>query len=172
MGPGLGEFLSGLVNHVRSTYLDRNGIAVYRTMSCRIKLPMPHIHNFSFFACQLQSKYEPLELRHLKVYQSTWGWRCPSENFETLGVLRYILGPSEACTFYAVSLYCHWIFSVLVGTLKVEILEKSMYSHVLSQGESWTHEQNLDVHSEYEYHQVCIAVRLTYWVSKNDWNRI
>ena len=27
--PGPGEFLSALVNHVRSTYLNRNSIAVY-----------------------------------------------------------------------------------------------------------------------------------------------
>ena len=40
-GPGPGEFLSALVNHARSTYLNRNGVAVYRIMSCRIKLPMP-----------------------------------------------------------------------------------------------------------------------------------
>ena len=29
MGPGPGEFLSALVNHVRSTYLNCNSIAVY-----------------------------------------------------------------------------------------------------------------------------------------------
>ena len=40
-GPGPGEFLSALVNHARSTYLNRNSVAVYGIMSCRIKLPMP-----------------------------------------------------------------------------------------------------------------------------------
>ena len=42
-GPGPGEFLSALVNHVRSTYLNHNSVAacIYRIMSCRIKLPMP-----------------------------------------------------------------------------------------------------------------------------------
>ena len=40
-GPGPGEFLSALVNYARSTYLNRNSVAVYRIMSCRIKLPMP-----------------------------------------------------------------------------------------------------------------------------------
>ena len=28
-GPGPGEFLSALVNHARSTYLNRNSVAVY-----------------------------------------------------------------------------------------------------------------------------------------------
>ena len=39
--PGPGEFLSALVNHARSTYLNCNSVAVYRIMSCRIKLPKP-----------------------------------------------------------------------------------------------------------------------------------
>ena len=30
MCPGPGEFLSDLVNHAKSTYLNRNSIAVYR----------------------------------------------------------------------------------------------------------------------------------------------
>ena len=55
-----GEFLSALANHVRSTYLNRNSIAVYRIMSCRMKLPMPLNYDFNIllpinFSC----KYEP-----------------------------------------------------------------------------------------------------------------
>ena len=34
-GPGPGEFLSALVNHVKSTYLNRNSIAVY--MLCHVE---------------------------------------------------------------------------------------------------------------------------------------
>ena len=57
-GPGPVEFLSALVNHVRWTYQNRNSIAVHRFMSCRIKLPMPLIYDFSFFV-NFSSKFEP-----------------------------------------------------------------------------------------------------------------
>ena len=43
MGPGPGEFLSALVNYMRSTYLNRNSIAVYRIV---IKLIMSLIYDF------------------------------------------------------------------------------------------------------------------------------
>ena len=65
-GPGLGEFLSALVNHVRSTYLNRNSIAVYVKL-WRIKLPMPLIYDFSFV--NFSSKYEPQVLKaEVKVH--------------------------------------------------------------------------------------------------------
>ena len=58
MTPGPGpEFLSTLVNHAKSTYQNRNSIYV---MSCRIKLPMPLIYDFSFVNF---SKYEPQVLK-------------------------------------------------------------------------------------------------------------
>ena len=60
-GPGPGEFLSALVNHVRSTYLNRNSIAVYRIMSCRLSCQCRLSTIFSFFSRQLQQQnlYEP-----------------------------------------------------------------------------------------------------------------
>ena len=65
-GPGPGEFLSALVNHARSTYLNRNSIAVY-VKSWRIKLPMPLIYDFSFV--NFSSKYEPQVLKtEVKVH--------------------------------------------------------------------------------------------------------
>ena len=55
-GPGPGEFLSALVNHLKSAYLNHNSIRnlLYINLSRGIKLPMPLIYDFSFFACQLQ----------------------------------------------------------------------------------------------------------------------
>ena len=60
-GPGPGEFLSALVNHVRSTYLNRNSIAVYRIMSCRLSCQCRLSTIFGFFSRQLQQQnlYEP-----------------------------------------------------------------------------------------------------------------
>ena len=65
-GPGPGEFLSALVNHARSTYLNRNSIAVY-VKSWRIKLPMSLIYDFSFVS--FSSKHEPQVLKaEVKVH--------------------------------------------------------------------------------------------------------
>ena len=49
-GPGPGEFLSALVNNVKSTE------PVYRIMSRAIKQPMPLTYGFSFFVRQLQQQ--------------------------------------------------------------------------------------------------------------------
>ena len=128
---------SALVNHARSTYLNHNSIAVYRTMSCRIKLPMPLTYDFSFFARQLQQqKWAPgatysvsegprMHLRAPKISKILLGVHTPRPPYSVVG-----LRPPSAQVIAELWLHHWWMIPrklILQATKNLAVTSKQDY---------------------------------------------